>query len=279
MATIHRFTVGDITCIALEEGTSTFAPDSLRQRYPNATEDQIQDALDKIGFDEGELRHAMNTLYIEADGKKILIDAGMGTIPERPNVGQTVPSLALAGITPEEIDIVFITHFHSDHYLGLLTDGEPTYPNAQYMTLDTEWTYWLENEDEAMAQRIEGIKKVVEPLKDQFSTLSAGDEIATGVSVMAIAGHTMGQSAIKIESGDEMVIHLVDLLHNETQFAYSDWHFVWDTDADLAVQSRKAQLGNAVNRHLLVMFYHLPFPGLGYVERTDKAFKWLPIAD
>lgn len=279
MAKSHRLMVGDITCIVLEEGTVAVDLSNIANRYPNATEEEIQEALDDIAYTGGMVENYYNALYVESAGTKILFDAGMGKNPERSDIGQIIPSLALEGIAPEDIDIVYITHFHGDHYLGLLTDGQPTFPNARYITLDKEWDYWLDNDDEAMAQRVEGIKKIVAPLRDQFSTVSAGDSIAEGVSVMAIPGHTMGQSAIKIESGDETLIHLVDLLHHTAQFKFPNWHFVWDTDGDLGVETRRAQLGNAANRNMLVMFYHLPYPALGHVERHDGAFQWLPLSE
>ena len=224
------------------------------------------------------MENYFNTFYIEADGKKILVDAGMGENPERPAVGQTVPGLKSAGINPEDIDIVYITHFHGDHYLGLLSDGKATFPNARYLTLDTEWDFWLGDESNPdMADRIKGILAVVNPLRDKFSTVSAGDEIVPGVSVMAFPGHTMGQSGLHLESGDESLLHLVDVLHHTSQFTYPEWHFVWDTDAELAVKTRRAQLGNAISREKLVLFYHLPFPGLGHVERDGQNYKWIPI--
>lgn len=46
-----------------------------------------------------------SAFLLEADGKKILIDCGPGTLMR----------LSQVGITPEDIDYVFITHFHADH--------------------------------------------------------------------------------------------------------------------------------------------------------------------
>lgn len=279
MGKTHRFEVGDITCIALEEGTTGYPEENLQQRHPNATAEEIASAVADIAFNDDLIINSFNTLYIATGNTKILVDAGMGHNPERSDIGKTAAALASEGIKPEDIDIVYITHFHGDHYMGLLSDGEATFPNARYVTLDDEWNYWLSDDArEKMADRVQGILNVVTPLEDKFSTLSAGDELAPGVYVMAIPGHTMGQSALRIESGEETLLHLVDLLHSTAQFRYPGWHFVWDSDAKLAVKSRRAQLGNAVNRNLLVMFYHLPFPGLGYVERDGQNYKWIPVS-
>lgn len=277
MAT-HRLEIGDITCTVIAEGEVESDVSSIAQRFPNASQAEIQDALAKLNITGDKVSNYFNSLLIETDDTKILVDAGMGQNPERPQVGQIVPNLASVGVQPEDIDIVYITHFHGDHYMGLLTDGEPTFPNARYITLDTEWDFWLSDEaQEKMGERVKGIRTVVDPLRDKFSTVSAGDEIASGVSAMLLAGHTMGQSGLLIESGDDALLHLVDVLHHTSQFMYPDWHFVWDTDAELAVKTRRAQLANAINRDLLVMFYHLPFPGLGHVQRDGQSYQWIPL--
>ena len=277
MAT-HRLEIGDITCTVIVEGEVESDVSSIAQRFPNASQAEIQDALAKLNITGDKVSNYFNSLLIETDDTKILVDAGMGHNPERPQVGQIVPNLASIGLQPEDIDIVYITHFHGDHYMGLLTDGEPTFPNARYITLDTEWDFWLSDEvQEKMGERVKGIRAVVDPLRSKFSTVSVGDEIASGVSAMLLAGHTMGQSGLLIESSDDALLHLVDVLHHTSQFMYPDWHFVWDTDAELAVKTRRAQLANAINRDLLVMFYHLPFPGLGHIQRDGQSYQWIPL--
>lgn len=279
MGATYRFQVGDITCIAIHEGSTGYPTENLQQRHPNATTEEIEAVLPELVYNGEQLANSFNTLYIETGDTKILIDAGMGINPERPDIGGTIPALQSEGINPGDIDIVYITHFHGDHYMGLLSDGKATFPNARYITLDAEWNYWLGDEAKAkMGERIKGLLDIISPLEDKFSTLSDGDELAPGVHVVAIPGHTMGQSAVRIESGGESLLHLVDLLHSTAQFTYPDWHFVWDTDADLAVDSRRTQLAHASDTNMRVMFYHLPFPGLGNIERDGEKYKWKPIS-
>ena len=40
--------------------------------------------------------------------------------------------------------------------------------------------------------------------------------------------------------------------------------------------SRRRLLGWAADENLLVHAYHMPFPGLGQVERYGRAFRWVP---
>lgn len=272
----YSLEVGDITCIAIAEGGVELDVSSIPQRYPNATEEEITDALQHLDIVDDKVNNYFNALYIEANGTKILVDAGMGQNPDRPQIGQIAPNLATVGVQPEDIDIVYITHFHGDHYIGLMTQaGEPTFPNARYITLDTEWEQWLGYE--ADPDRAEGILAVIEPLRDKFSTVAAGDEIVAGVQTVLLAGHTMGQSGLLITSGDEALLHLVDLIHSSAQFLYPDWQFIWDTDSSLAVKTRHEQLTKASDENLLIMFYHLPFPGLGHIQKDGERYQWNPL--
>ena len=75
----------------------------------------------------------------------ILFDSGNGA-GRRPNAGRLRELLAGAGIAPEQVDIVALTHFHGDHIGGLMEDGSPAFPNATYVMGDTEYNYWS-NED------------------------------------------------------------------------------------------------------------------------------------
>ena len=155
MMATHRLEIGDIICTVIAEGEVESDVSSIAQRFPNASQAEIQDALAKLNITGDKVSNYFNSLLIETDDTKILVDAGMGHNSERPQVGQIVPNLASIGLQPQDINIVYITHFHGDHYMGLLTDGEPTFPNARYITLDTEWDFWLS--DEAQESGVQGV--------------------------------------------------------------------------------------------------------------------------
>ena len=44
------------------------------------------------------------------------------------------------------------------------------------------------------------------------------------------------------------------------------------------METRNRLLKTAAEQRLLVAGYHMPFPGLGYVERTNQSFRWLPVS-
>ncbi|MBN1565658.1 MAG: MBL fold metallo-hydrolase [Anaerolineae bacterium] len=273
----HRLQIGDITCIVLHEGPSTSSPtqqtpEGVLQRYPNAAASEISDDLQTHGYAQPA---SMNALYIATAGTRILVDTGMGD-RAKPALGHIPAALAAEGISVEDIDIVFITHFHGDHIFGLLNeDGTPRYANSRTITTQTEWDAWMSEDSlNAMPEdRAADLQNTMAPLKDSFDYLHAGDTLAPGVFLVDMAGHTLGHTGLLIESNGERLFAVVDLLHSLPQFKYPHWHFAFDTDGDLAEQNRKAVLARAADENLLTLFYHLPFPGLGHVTRqADGTF-------
>jgi glyoxylase-like metal-dependent hydrolase (beta-lactamase superfamily II) len=69
-------------------------------------------------------------------------------------LGHLVDSLRSAGYTPEEVDVVLATHFHSDHVGGLTTqDGKRIFSNAEIYVAKAESDFWLSPEIAAKAPK------------------------------------------------------------------------------------------------------------------------------
>ena len=277
MTKAHLFTRGDIQCAVLHEGSSMANSQWLAGRYPSVTQADISAALG--GADEAE--DSLNVLYLQSRGSHILVDVGFGE-QARPSKGQVEAALAQIGLSAADIHIVYLTHFHGDHIAGLLdAHGEPAFARARYMTTQTEWDEWMgpagrwrTSNDALHKQQL----KSMTSLQDRFALVNEGDEIADGVTVVKLEGHTMGHSGLLVESGGERLIHVVDLLHQAFQFQDPDWHFVFDSDGDLAAQTRKRTLRRCADEGLLTLFYHLKFPGLGRVSQDGATFQWHPLS-
>ena len=63
-----------------------------------------------------------------------------------------------------------------------------------------------------------------------------------------------------------------DLIHSPLQLKHPEWGFVYDTDADQAVQTRKAFLDRHCETDRLVMTAHFPAPTVGHVTRDGDAY-------
>ena len=156
--------------------------------------------------------------------------------------------------------------------------GQLAFPNASYITTQAEWDEWTARWSASDAP---GDQKTLErftSLQDRLSFASPGDDIAPGITVVDLAGHTNGHSGLLIESGGERLLHVVDLLHQPFQFANTDWHFSFDSDPELAVETRRRVLQKCADEDILTLFYHMPFPGLGKVSGDNGVYIWNPIA-
>src|SRR5258708_32836108 len=77
----------------------------------------------------------------------ILVDAGAGTWWGGGALGRLAGSPRSAGYTPEEINIVLVTHLHSHHVGGLTTqEGKRVFPNADVYVAKAESDFWLSPE-------------------------------------------------------------------------------------------------------------------------------------
>jgi glyoxylase-like metal-dependent hydrolase (beta-lactamase superfamily II) len=177
--------------------------------------------------------------------------------------------LANAGYTPDQVDIVVLTHMHGDHIGGIASDAGPTFPNARYVTGAIEHNHWS-------AAGNEGFDKLVKPLSDKMTMLDDGGSVVSGITAMAAYGHTPGHFAYRLESNGQNLILTADTAnHYVWSLAYPDWEVRFDADKAAAAATRKQVLGMLAADKIPFVGYHMPFPGLGYVEARDSGFRYV----
>lgn len=268
----HAFKVGNIDCTVLLDGASVIGKEGILKRYPDATEADYRRAYADVGLSLDEADSSFNILVAKIGEETILVDTGMGF---KPMGGYLPESMGLAGIEPDVVTLVVITHTHGDHVLGLLSLGlKPAFPNATYVISKEEMAFWRGRiDDDAGNQR-----PIVTMMEEKGLRLIDMDEqIIPGLTAVPIPGHTPGQIGLLIESENEKLIHLADLLHSPMQFAHPEWSPGFDADTGISVPTRRVALGRAADEDMLALFYHLTFPGLGRVKRAGQAFTWEPV--
>ena len=269
---VHQFSIGELECAVLQEGSAFMDRASVIARYPNADPADVDAALG-----DGEPSGSLNLLLINSGGTRILADVGFGESGP-PGMGGVLRGLGRLGLAPGDIDIIFLTHFHGDHIAGLCDEsGAPVYPNARYITTQAEWDEWTARWAASGAAADQALLERFRALKDHFTFVSAGDEIAPGVTVVDLAGHTQGHAGLLLESQGERLLHVVDLLHQAFQLVHLDWHFGFDSDGAVAVETRRRVLQECAEGQILTLFYHLDFPGLGTVAQVGTGYAFTPI--
>jgi glyoxylase-like metal-dependent hydrolase (beta-lactamase superfamily II) len=232
--------------------------------------DQGIEAVDKVlaaaGVPTGQLSLSVNTLLVRIPGRVILIDTGYGD-PR----GLTRASLAKAGVTPDQVTDVLISHGHGDHVGGLLlADGTPAYPKAIVRMAAAEW---------ASIKEAPANAKMVAAITSQVKPFEPGTTIAPGLVSVDLNGHTPGHSGYRITSKGKSVLAIGDMAHSYiVSLAQPGWHVGFDRDKPLAASRRTAVLGALADSGELVFAPHFPYPGTGHIVRAGDGFTWKPAA-
>jgi glyoxylase-like metal-dependent hydrolase (beta-lactamase superfamily II) len=214
---------------------------------------------------------------LETAGKKVLFDNGLGS--EKiygPDSGRLLDSLREAGVEPSEIDAMVLTHAHSDHCWGTMgDDGTPNFPNATLYLSREELDFWTSAASESrMTRTIAGVRKHILPLRDRIQLIRDEEEFLPGVHALATPGHTPGHLAFLFDGGWCLTGDVA--FHDPLSYTYPEAESVYDTDRHLGVQTRQGLLDRLVADRLSIVGYHHPWPGLGRLEQTGGAFRFIP---
>jgi glyoxylase-like metal-dependent hydrolase (beta-lactamase superfamily II) len=281
----YRFKIGDFQATVISDG---YGPIPVGPIFAmNASEAELAPVL-KANFMPPVIQVTNNPLVVDTGRERILVDTGFGEKigPPFGSFPGLEENLRRAGITPESIDLVVISHCHLDHIGGLVTkSGAPAFPRGQFVFVDTEWNYWTGNRYESevnsspmpdpFKQATLAAAENLPPVADRSRFVKQGGEITSGVHYVAAPGHSPSHAAILFTSGNEQFIHMGDIAHNPvTSLQHPEWTPVLDYEPAQAIKSRKAILDRVATDGVMVMGYHFPFPAIGHVVRHGTAYRW-----
>jgi glyoxylase-like metal-dependent hydrolase (beta-lactamase superfamily II) len=261
-AAFHRFALGEFEVTTLLAGVRL--NDKVRETFGLSASDEEFAAASAAAFlPTDKAMNFFTPTLVNTGAELILFDTGLA--PDA-----ITATLAAAGVTPDQIDVVVLTHMHGDHIGGLMGEAGATFANARYVTGSAEHNHWS-------AAANEGFDTKVKPLNDRMTFLDDGGSVASGITAMAAFGHSPGHMAYVLESaGKRLAITADTANHYVWSLEYPDWEVRFDADKAAAAATRKTLFGMIAAEKIPFIGYHMPFPGVGFVEPKGAGFRYVP---
>ena len=277
----YRLKVGDLEVTALFDGAAVF--DAHWLNGTKATMDGVVNALQE----DPRLLDVSDEGFLVNTGKqRILVDAGAGSWWGGGVLGRLEGSLRSAGYTPEEIDIVLITHLHSDHVGGLTTqDGKRVFPNADVYVAKAESDFWLSTEIAAKAPKdvqpfFQSARAIAAPYikAGKWHTFNGSESIVDGMQLVPLPGHTPGHTGYEFSSKGQKILFCGDIVHAQrVQLQHPEVTAVFDIDQNAAAATRLQLLPKLAREDVLIAGPHMPFPALGRLRKEGSGYSWVPV--
>ena len=243
------------------------------------------------------------SFLIESEGKRVLVDAGLGPTPVADAggaAGSLLSEMRQGGIDPNSIDAVVITHLHFDH-IGWLPNAQPdgsvrpTFPNAEYLIPQADWDLLFEHKlpshltgegqdggDSTYPPAIEVFhqSEAIGKLMQQLNNIRLVDghlNVTDEITIVPTPGHTPGHQSLAVTSQNERAFILGDVAHLPLQIQVPHWNTKADVLPELGIETRKRTLDKLAEQGIVVAAGHFPAPGFGRIIYGETRRYWQPL--
>ncbi len=243
----------------------------------------------KMPADErNRVRLGMNSLLVRSAGKWMVIETGAGDkwdAKRRDIFGfegePRLPDKIVArGVRLEEISLVINTHLHFDH-CGWNTRrvGDkivPTFPKARYVVQRGELEHARQPNDR---DRASYISENVEPVAaaGQWWLLEGDREVAPGVELIRVPGHTADMQCVKLSGGGKTAFFFADLVPTTAHLSYP-WIMGYDLYPVTTLENKKKWIPQVAREGWLALFGHDPATPVAYLREREGQYIAEPVS-
>lgn len=278
LPSVYRLALGDARVTALSAGTVDL---DLHKLLQGAAPKRIDQLLVR-GFLENPVRTSINVFLVETGGRRVLVDTGSGELFGG-NVSRLMESLTVAGVQPDQIDDILITHAHLDHIGGLVLGGEAVFRNATIHISEADLAFYLQPVRSSVPHADAGSSEIAEKMlrpyvnAGKIKLFSGASEVVPGITATVYRGHTPGSAVFTLERENKKIRFVGDMIHSTIQFDDPALTIGFDTDSSRARTVRKLFFAKTASERSLMAGPHLPFPGIGHLRKSDGGYVWVPV--
>jgi glyoxylase-like metal-dependent hydrolase (beta-lactamase superfamily II) len=235
--------------------------------------------------DSNRIPLACRCLLVRDDGKTILFEAGIGAffepaLRERYGVVEShhvlIDSLEDAGVDPDDIDVVVLSHLHFDHAGGVLTRWEPgvppqlVFPNATYVVGAEAWQRAVAPHARDRASFIPGLTNLLAASgRLELAASETAGALGDGYRFHRSSGHTPGLLLTEIAMPDGPVLFAADLIPGRA-WVHLPITMGYDRFPELLIDEKAALLGDLVERRGRLFFTHDPVVAMARLARDER---------
>ncbi len=271
LARVFSYKVGKVEIVQLTDQEANISPSILNVKDP--------DNYTGLTPDKGFV-NATSSYMLRSGDKKYLFDTGIGDWMSTNMHG--------IGEHTRNIQKIFFTHLHMDHFGRMIWQNSIMYPNAQLYIPKAEFEYWTSDENLAAnpnnGTNFLKVREMLEAYKDRITLFepasieAGGTVLEDGITAFAAPGHTPGHTMYLIESGKKKLLIWGDITHaTYVQVAFPEVSVRYDIDPKQAAETRRKVLEFAAANKIPVAGMHIVYPGIGTITEKDGQYTFKPV--